>query len=150
MVFIFFVLTITFIIQTQVLSVLGLKLDLLLFITIYYGFLYGWKRGAVIGLFLGLLQDIFSGGLFGLAPIGLVSCGILAGYAGRMLLLRYWLVRVGLVFVFTIINLTIYLIAVRIFSEAELLLIFKKEWFITGILNTIIGGIVFLAVDKYG
>ena len=150
MVFMFFVILLTFIIQIQVLPLAGLRLDLLLLITVYYGFLYGSRLGAGIGLLVGLLSDVFSAGVFGLAPVGLVFCGILAGYTGRMLLLRYWIIRVSLVFIFTILNLAVYSAMTKTFSQTELFSIFAKQWFIIGILNTIIGGTIFWLVDKYG
>lgn len=150
MIYLFIAILIAFIAQMQVLPILGLKLDLLLFATIYYGFLYGQGFGAGIGLVAGLLQDVFSFGILGLSPVGLVTCGLLAGYTRRMLLLRYWIVRVGLVFVFTVLNLIIYLVMTKIFSQTQLFLLFRAKWLMIGFGNTIMAGIVFWLVDRYG
>lgn len=139
-----------FIIQSQTLHMVGVKLDLLLLTTLYYGFLYGWKAGAGVGLVAGLVQDVFSLGLLGLTPVGLVACGLLAGFARRLLLLRYWIVRVGLVFILTVLNLLIYISVTRIFSQTGLYTLFKNNWLIVSLSNTITAGVIFWLVDRYG
>lgn len=141
---------VAFLVQSQILPMLGLKLDLLLLTTLYYGFLYGWKKGCGVGLLAGLVQDVFSLGLLGLTPVGLVTCGLFAGFAKRMLLLRYWIVRVGLVFVLTMLNLLIYLGVTRIFSQTWLYTSFINNWLIVSLSNTITAGIIFWLVDRYG
>lgn len=148
--FIVITILLALVVQMQVLPVLGLKIDLLLFIALYFGFLHGWKTGAVVGLAVGLLQDIFSGGILGLAPIGLITCGLLAGYARGMLLLRYWIVRVSLVFILTVLNLVIYFGLSMIFSQNAFYSFFKTKWLVIGIENTILAGAVFWLVDRYG
>lgn len=145
----FFWMLVAFILQTQVLPILGIKGDLLLFITVYTGFLYGWTRGMGTGFIAGLMQDLFSFGQLGLSSVGLVTCGMLAGYCRRTLLLRYWFMRVGLVFMFTILNLIIYLGIARLFSQ-DVYIILKADWLMVPIGNTIIGGIIFWVVDRYG
>lgn len=148
--FIVITILLAFIVQIQILPILGLRLDILLFITLFYGFLYGWKTGAGVGLIIGLLQDIFSGGMLGLSSVGLIACGILAGYTRGMLLLRYWIVRVSLVFILTILNLLIYFGLSIIFSQNPFCSFFKTRWLLISFENTILAGVVFWLVDRYG
>lgn len=150
MIFIFFTILVALIAQMQIFPILGLELDLLLVVTIYYGFLYGWKVGSGVGLVAGILQDIFSFGMLGMAPVGLVICGLLAGYSRRMLILRHWVVRVGLVFVLTVLNMVVYLGVSNMFFQGELYVLLKAKWFVIGIGNAIVSGVVFWLVDRYG
>lgn len=143
------VILIVLLIQIQLLPILGIKLDLLALVTIYYGLLSGWKKGLGVGLTAGILQDIFSGGILGLAPVGLVICGILAGYSRRMLLLRYWIVRVMLIFILTALNLGIYSVLSALFYKKSLLEIFSSQWLVISLGNTIIAGVLFWVVDRY-
>lgn len=127
-----------------------MKLDLFLLITLYCGFLYGWKRGCGVGLAAGLVQDVFSHGMLGLSSVGLVICGLLAGFARRVLLLRYWILRICLVFILSVLNQLVYLGAANIFSQGGLYTIFRSNWIAIGIGNTIAAGIIFWLVDRYG
>lgn len=146
----FLIILAALLIQTQLLPILGLKLDLLVLITIYFGLLYGWKRGLIVGLVSGLFQDVFSGGMLGLAPIGLAACGILAGYSRQMLLLRYWVVRISLVFVLTALNLGIYLVMLTFFYQKSFLQLFNSQWLLISLGNTIVAAVLFWLVDRYG
>ncbi len=137
------------ILQIQLLPLVGIKLDLLVLVTIYWGLLHGWQVGLGVGLLAGLLQDTFSGGLLGLAPVGLISCGLLAGYCRRMLLLRYWIIRVGLVFLLTVLNLVVYLSLTTLFSQAHYLAIFRSAWFPLALGNTILAAVIFWVQDRY-
>lgn len=127
-----------------------MRLDLFLLTTLYCGFLYGWRRGCSVGLVTGLVQDVFSLGMLGLSPVGLVICGLLAGFARRVLLLRYWVIRIGLVFILTILNLLIYLGVANIFSQGGLYTIFRNNWLAIGTGNIIVAGVIFWLVDRYG
>lgn len=134
--------------QTQILPVLGVKLDLFLFVTLYYGFLYGASAGTGIGIVTGLLQDVFSYGTLGIAPIGLVTCGLLAGYIKKTLLLRYRFVRIILVFILTILNLLIYAVCAKMFLQKDIFSEFAGNWFKIAGLNTVFAGIVFWLTDR--
>ena len=146
---IFLALLIVLLIQIQILPIFCIKLDLLALITIYGGLSYGWKRGLAVGLIAGLLQDIFSGGILGLAPVGLATCGILAGYSKTMLVLRYWIVRVCLVFILTALNLGIYLGLSIFLYQKSFLGLFGSQWLVICCGNTIIAAVLFWIMDKY-
>lgn len=148
MLFIFFSILLALIFQMQVLPVLGIRLDLILFVTLYYGFLYGSTVGAGIGMVAGLLQDIFSCGILGASPVGLIICGLLAGYTRRTLFLRYWILRVCLVFAFSALNLAVYLAVLKIFFQADILPVFKNNWLALSIGNAIFAGLIFWLVDR--
>lgn len=148
MLYVFFSIILAFIFQMQVLPVLGIRLDLLLFVTLYYGLLYGGTVGAGTGIVIGLFEDVFSGGMLGAAPIGLVICGLLAGYTRKVLLLRYWIIRVGLVFVLTMLNSVIYTTVSKMFFQIQLFSVFKIQWFAIALGNAVFAGLVFWLVDR--
>lgn len=145
----FFVILITLLIQIQILPIFCLKLDLMALVTIYYGLLSGWKKGLFVGLIAGIFTDVFSGGVLGLSSFGLVICGVLAGYSKGMLLLRYWILRVSLVFVLTILNLCIYSILSVLFYGKSLLSIFNSQWLIISLGNAIVAAALFWIVDRH-
>lgn len=149
MFYIIFVIFAACIAQMQILPLAGVRFDLLLIVTCYYGFLYGINTGLVVGLVSGLAQDVFSGGVLGVAPAGLVLCGLLAGYTRKILLLRYWMLRVAIVFIFTILNLAVYSFLIGLFSQGDYLGLFKKHWFIISTGNSIIAGVLFWLVDRF-
>lgn len=136
-------------VQIQILPVFCIKLDLLALVTIYWGLSYGWKRGLTVGLTAGLLQDIFSGGILGLGSVGLAICGILAGCSKAMLFLKYWIVRVCLVFILTALNLGIYLGLSVFLYQKSFLRLFGSQWLAISCGNTIIAAILFWLMDKY-
>lgn len=144
------VLFISFIFQVQLLPAIGLKLDLMILITVYWGLLRGWRVGLGVGLLVGILQDVFSGGPLGMSAVGLVVCGLLAGYCRRMLLLRYWLVRVSLVFLLTILNFIIYFSLLSFLSGTKSLYVLQDNWFVVSLGNTILAALVFWLQDRYG
>jgi len=150
MLYLFFSMLVAFVFQTQVLPVLGIKLDLFLFVTLYYGFLYGPNVGAGVGIFTGLFQDIFSGGMLGVSSVGMIITGFLAGESKKILLLRYWFIRVILVFVFTLLNMAIYLAINETFFDTNVVAVFKEYWFSVSIGNTVFAGILFWLADRYG
>ena len=64
----FFVIIIGFVLQTtlfQTLSFSGIAPNILIIITASYGFMFGRKRGIVVGFICGLLNDIFYGDVLG-------------------------------------------------------------------------------------
>jgi rod shape-determining protein MreD len=150
MLYLFFSILIAFVFQIQILPMLGIKLDLLLFVTIYYGFLYGPNVGAGVGILAGLLADVFSGGTLGIASAGMVIAGFLAGQSKKILLLRYWFIRVFLVFIFTLLNMAVYWFINETFFNANLMLVFEENWFRVSFGNTIFSGILFMLADRYG
>jgi rod shape-determining protein MreD len=149
MYYLFFSIILAFICQTQVLPIFGIKLDLFLFVTLYYGFLYGPNVGAGVGILTGLFQDVFSGGMLGVAPVGMIIVGFLAGQSRKILLLRYWFIRIVLVFVFTLLNMAIYLAINEAFFDTRFALVFKDYWFSVSIGNTVFAGIMFWLADRY-
>lgn len=64
----FFVILFGFVLQTtlfQALSFGGISPNILMIITVSYGFMYGRKCGMVVGFLCGLLMDIFYGSVLG-------------------------------------------------------------------------------------
>lgn len=147
---IFLLTLLVLVIQVQILPIFNVQLDLLILVTIYWGLVGGWQIGLWTGLMSGFIQDVYSGGVFGLAPIGFVMCGLLAGYSRKMLLLRYWPLRISLVFLLTALNLLIYLIMSSFFYDQSLFVLFKQQWFSICIGNTIIAALVFWFLDRRG
>lgn len=147
--FIFLSVIIAFILQTQLIPVLGLKLNLFLLIVLYYGFLKGPLMGIVVGLAVGLLQDVFSIGILGVSPASFVICGLLAGICRKVFLLRYWIIRVSLVFVLSVIYILIYSSLVNFIFQNGVILILKENLLAESLTNTIVAGILFWIFDRY-
>lgn len=78
--------------------------DLLLVMVIAAGFLVGEKRGALIGLGGGLMQDILFGSTLGYFGLSKMILGIGAGLAGREIYRETLIGPLMLVFVGTIIH----------------------------------------------
>lgn len=78
--------------------------DVLLVLVIAAGFLLGEKRGALIGLGGGLMQDILFGSALGYFGLSKMILGIGAGLAGREIYREKLIGPVMLVFVGTIIH----------------------------------------------
>lgn len=64
-------------------SVNGLRPDLLLIVVVSTGMLYGKEQGIGIGFFAGLLQDLASGNVFGLNVLAKMAIGYSAGLVER-------------------------------------------------------------------
>jgi rod shape-determining protein MreD len=66
-------------------SVYGVKPDLALVLVIFNGFLRGTREGAFLGFVGGVLQDLVSGGYFGMNALAKMAAGYLAGLGeGRL------------------------------------------------------------------
>lgn len=68
-----------YVLQTALLPMVawhGTSADLLLLLTISFAFLKGMRQGAFMGFMLGLLEDLGSGGFFGVNAF----CNLLLGY----------------------------------------------------------------------
>ena len=63
------------------LAIWGIKPDLPLLLTIDLALLYGWRRGALVGLSAGLWQDLLLGRYLGLDALALGLTGALVGLA---------------------------------------------------------------------
>ena len=57
----------------------GTKPDLVLLLIVYNAFLRGHREGAFVGFCGGMLQDIFTGGYFGLNALCYMTAGYLVG-----------------------------------------------------------------------
>lgn len=76
------------ILQTTILNFIvirGVKPDLVLILVILNGFLRGTREGAFLGFVGGVLQDLVSGGYFGVNALSKMFAGYLAGLGeGRL------------------------------------------------------------------
>jgi rod shape-determining protein MreD len=76
------------ILQTTVLEIItiaGIKPDLVMLLVVLSGFLLGTKEGAFLGFVGGIVEDLFSGSYFGLNALSKMAAGYLAGIAGERL-----------------------------------------------------------------
>lgn len=69
----------------EVVSVAGIKPDLVLLIVVLNGFLLGPREGAFLGYIGGIVEDLFLGEYIGLNAISKMTAGYLAGVAGERL-----------------------------------------------------------------
>ncbi len=101
------VLLITIIIQSTLIpliSIRGVFPDVLLIIVVSYALLSGKENGVGVGFFAGLLQDLVSGGIFGIGTLSKLSTGYLFGLAERKVFKEHVLLPILATFVATIFN----------------------------------------------
>ena len=116
----FFVLLIFFTIFLQssalnIFVIAHIKPDLVLIIACYIGLYWGEKVGTCLGFLLGLLQDIFSGGLLGLNALTKTVFSYLCGKAGKRLNIRNMIVQILLVAFSSLLEGILFLFILRIF-----------------------------------
>jgi len=68
----------------DLISIAGIRPNLLLIATVFYAIQRGSRTGLKTGVFAGILADIFSAGPMGLNTVALGICGYLCGYFARM------------------------------------------------------------------
>jgi rod shape-determining protein MreD len=108
-VFIILLLT-ALLLQTSVLeivSVAGVKPDLIMLIVVLNGFLLGPREGAFLGYIGGIVEDLFVGEYIGLNAISKMAAGYLAGVAGERLYKENMLVATGVTFFSTVAGLLV-------------------------------------------
>lgn len=101
------VLIITVIMQSTIvplLSIKGIHPDVLLLIVVSYALLSGKENGVGMGFFAGLLQDLVSGGIFGVGTISKLATGYMFGLAERKVFKEHVLLPILATFVATIFN----------------------------------------------
>jgi len=101
------VLLITIIIQSTLIpliSIRGIYPDVLLIIVVSYALLSGKENGVGMGFFAGLLQDLASGGIFGIGTLSKLTTGYLFGLAERKVFKEHVLLPILATFVATIFN----------------------------------------------
>lgn len=116
----FFVLVIFFTIffQSSALNILviaHIKPDLVLIVACYIGLYWGEKTGTCLGFLLGLLQDIFSGGLLGLNALTKTLFSYLCGKAGKRLNIKNMIIQVLLIAFSSLLEGILFLFVLRIF-----------------------------------
>ncbi|MDD4237616.1 MAG: rod shape-determining protein MreD [Desulfotomaculaceae bacterium] len=82
----------------EVVSVAGVKPDLVMLIVVLNGFLLGPREGAFLGYIGGIVEDLFLGEYIGLNAISKMAAGYLAGVAGERLYKENTLVATGVTF----------------------------------------------------
>ncbi|SFL68423.1 rod shape-determining protein MreD [Pelosinus propionicus] len=101
------VILITIIIQSTLIpliSVRGIYPDVLLIIVVSYALLSGKESGVGMGFFAGLLQDLASGGIFGIGTLSKLSTGYIFGLAERKVFKEHVLLPILATLVATIFN----------------------------------------------
>lgn len=99
--FLLIVLVAALLLQTSVLevvSVAGIKPDLVMLIVVLNGFLLSPREGAFLGYIGGIIEDLFLGEYIGLNAISKMTAGYLAGVAGERLYKENILVASGVTF----------------------------------------------------
>ena len=99
----------------NILVIAHIKPDLVLIVACYIGLFWGEEIGTCLGFSLGLLQDIFSGGLLGLNALTKTLFSYLCGKAGKRLNIKNMVVQIVLIALFSILEGMLFLIVLRIF-----------------------------------
>lgn len=83
-------------------AIYGVKPDLVMILVIINGFLRGPREGAFLGFAAGILQDLVSGGYFGLNALAQMTSGYLAGLGEGRLYRDNRVIAAGLTWVCTL------------------------------------------------
>ncbi|MCK8825601.1 rod shape-determining protein MreD [Fuchsiella alkaliacetigena] len=88
----------------------GVIPDLLLIIVVILALFNGFRHGAYLGFLAGLLQDLFSGGLFGVNIVSKLLLGYTFGFLKQKIYYRNFAIPVALVILATVIDQLIFVI----------------------------------------
>lgn len=97
-------------------SIRGVRPDLLLIIVVSSGLLLGKAQGVGMGFFAGLLQDLASGNIFGLNTLSKLATGYFAGSLERKVFKENILLPVLAIVVATVFNGLVMLITLLVFG----------------------------------
>ena len=148
---------ICFILQSSVfarLSVSGIRPNLMLTVSVAFGFLMGEKKGLFIGLVCGLLCDIMFSPLMGIEGAILAFTGYLSGKFSRLLYAEDLVFPVFLVcmsdLVYGFLNfILLFMMRNRLFFREFLIHIMLPEMVYTGIVAIPLIGLIWLIYDKF-
>lgn len=101
------VIVITLVIQATLLPLItvgGVRPDLLLLVVVSAGLLLGREQGVGMGFFAGLLQDLASGNIFGVSVLSKTAVGYIAGHMERKVFKEKVLLPLLAVLVATVFN----------------------------------------------
>jgi len=126
----------------------GIKPDLLLIITVVAGLLKGVKFGAGVGLFAGILQDLFFGGALSLMTLLKLIVGSLCGFVEGNFFKERYMFSSLIIFLAT-------------FLHESLLILFSGNYWLAlkeyvlpeALLNALLGIIIYYLLyrlDNYG
>lgn len=131
----------------DLLSIAGIKPDLLFLFTIYFSFKEGDFRGAWIGFIVGLVQDAIS-----LTPLGWQALpkgiiGFLVGRHGRSIRGESLFSLGIMIFLLSLVKSAILIFFAYIFIEGQLAMVYKSA-FPEAIYNAILGPMLFTIYDR--
>lgn len=90
------------------LSVAGGKPDIALIIVVFYAIFNGYERGGIMGLILGLMEDLMTGRFIGVNAICKGIIGFAIGFSREHLLKNNFVIPILMVFVATFANAIMY------------------------------------------
>jgi rod shape-determining protein MreD len=126
----------------------GIKPDLLLIVTVVAGLLKGVKSGAGVGLFAGILQDLFLGGVLSLMTLLKLIIGSLCGLVEGNFFKERYLFSSVIIFVATLLHEIL-----KILFSRGYWLVLKEYVLPEAILNALLGIIIYYLLyrlDNYG
>ncbi|MEQ1728742.1 MAG: rod shape-determining protein MreD, partial [Vicinamibacterales bacterium] len=83
--------------------------DLVLVVVVYYALTSGRVTGLLTGTFAGLVQDVLSGGVLGMAGLSKTVVGYLAGIVGTQFIVAHSASRFVVFFLATVLNAIIFM-----------------------------------------
>jgi len=125
----------------------GVKPDLFLILVINIALLSGPKKGLGMGFCLGMLQDLFLGGMFGVYTIIKSVLGGLIGFSEGHFYKKSILISPLTIFVFTLLHeFLIVLLSEELIFTVDYLKMFKSIILPTAIYNSILGLILYFII----
>jgi len=113
------------VLQTTLLSpskLYGVRIDLILLLTIFFGLYRGGAQGGLTGFMGGILEDSVSGSLMGTGTLSKTVVGSLSGFLGTKLYQKNILVQLVASFVLILIHEILYLSLIFFYKMASPLL----------------------------
>lgn len=100
---------------------LGGSIDLFTVVAATFGLVHGRMAGIAVGTTAGLIQDAFSGGLFGFNGIAKTTVGYLSGIVGRLIIVRGVWARALFFVAATLVDLAILVAVAQLAEQSRVL-----------------------------
>lgn len=141
---------INFLIQSTILQyfrVLDILPNTSLLVVVVFSILWGKKRGATIGFFVGLLQDILLGSMIGTNSLIYMTIGYSIGIFEKNIYKDNYLTPVFFTIIATVIyHLIYYVIMYMTYNTLNIFLLFRKIIFLEGIYNSFLSIFVYRVI----
>jgi len=134
----------------NLITILGLKPDLILVVVVIFSLLKGEKEGTISGFASGLLQDIFSTGLLGINALAKTVIGFICGILKEKIFHEHILFLIPVItFIASLIqNILIFFLLRAFGTEYSLAWSLKQVALPEALYSSLLSPIIFLVINK--